>query len=98
MALIKKNKYNNVHHFKGPYLLHPEGGMMNINGALDGGVLISHVEFKKAQCRPVEFKKCSCRPVEVKKCSCRPVEFKEWSCPMSLRPNIPHVALSILGV
>ena len=39
--------------------------------ALDGGgVLILHVDFKKAQCRPVKFKKCSCRPVEFKKCSC----------------------------
>ena len=63
-----------------------------------GGVLILHVEFKKAQCRPVEFKKCSCRPVEFKKCSCRTVEFKKCSCPMSLRPKIPCVALSILGV
>ena len=71
-----------------------------LNGALDGegGVLILHVEFKKAQCRPVEFKKCSCRPVEFKKCSCRTVEFKKCSCPMSLKPKIPHVALSILGV
>ena len=67
-------------------------------GALDGGVLSLHVKFKKPQCRPVEFKKCSCRPVEFKKCSCRPVEFKKCSCPMSLRPKIPHVALSILGV
>ena len=90
----------------------------NLIGALDGGVLILHVEFQKTQCRPVEFKKCSCRPVEFKKCSCRPVEFKKCSCrpvefkkcscrpveskkcscPMSLRPKIPHVALSILGV
>ena len=29
-------------------------------GALDGGVLILHVDFKKAHCRPVEFKKCPC--------------------------------------
>ena len=63
-----------------------------------GGVLILHVEFKKAQCCPVEFKNCSCRPIEFKKCSCRPVYFKKCPCPMSLRPKIPHVALSILGV
>ena len=77
-------------------------GKKKINiGALDGGgggVLSLHVEFKKPQCRPVEFKKCSCRPVEFKKSSYRPVEFKKSSSPMSLRPKIPHVALSILGV
>ena len=39
-------------------------------GALDGGVLILRVDFKKAHCHPVEFKKCSCRHVEFKKCSC----------------------------
>ena len=71
---------------------------IGILGALDGGVMILHVEFKKAQCRPVDFKKCSYRPVEFKKCSCRPVEFKKCSCPMLLKPKIPHVALSILGV
>ena len=35
--------------------------------ALDGGVLILHVDFKEAYCRPVEFKNWSCRPVEFKK-------------------------------
>ena len=37
---------------------------MAMMGALDGGGgAILHVDFKKAQCRPVEFKKYSCRPV-----------------------------------
>ena len=62
------------------------------------GVLMSHVDFKQYVCRPVEFKKCSCRPVEVKKLPCpMPLSF-HISCGMSLRPKIPHVALSILGV
>ena len=38
-------------------------------GALDEGVLILHVDFKKAHCRLVEFKKCSCRPIDFKKMS-----------------------------
>ena len=41
-----------------------------MTGALDGGVLILHVDFKKAYCRPVEFKNLPCRPVEFKKCPC----------------------------
>ena len=95
--------FNTQPHFPLPRGSHIRRGLLYTEriGALDGGgggVLILHVEFKKAQCRPVEFKKCSCRPVEFKKCSCRPVEFKKCPCPMSLRPKIPHVALSILGV
>ena len=60
---------------------------------------MSHVDFKKALCHPVKFKIWSCRPVE----------FKKHPCPMSLsllclklhvtyRPEMPHVALSILVV
>ena len=59
-------------------------------GALDGGGggPVLHVDFKKAQCRPVEFKKCPC-----------PMSLSLYiSCRMSLRPKMPHVALSILGV
>ena len=62
------------------------------------GVPMSHVDYKKRQCRPVEFKKLPCRPVEFKKQSCHPVEFKKWPCRMSLRPKKGRVALSILGV
>ena len=39
-------------------------------GALDGGVLILHVDFKKVYCHPVEFKNWLCHPVEFKKCPC----------------------------
>ena len=68
------------------------------SGGVDGGVPMSHVDYKKKQCPPVEFKKQPCRPVEFKKQSCRPVEFKKQSCRMSLRPKKGRVALSILRV
>ena len=35
-------------------------------GALDGGVLILHVDFKKAYCRPVEFKNWPCCPIDLR--------------------------------
>ena len=68
-------------------------------GALDrwGGVLMSHVDFKKHWPN-----------VALSTLSCRPVEFKQLLCPMSLSfkspcrmsqsPKKGHVAVSILGV
>ena len=43
-------------------------GPLTGGGGGGGGVLILHVDFKEAPCRPVEFNKCSCRPVKFKKC------------------------------
>ena len=59
-------------------------------GALDGGggVLILHVDFKKAHCRPVELKKCSCRPVDFKKMSMSHVAI--FLKPMSHVRDIPR--------
>ena len=73
------------------------GPKTSIRG-VDGGVLMSHVDYKKRQCPPVEFKKQPCRPVEFKKQFCHPVEFKKQPCRMSLRPKKGRVALSILVV
>ena len=67
-------------------------------GGVNGGVPMSHVDYKKRQCRPVECKKQPCRPVEFKKQSCRPVKFKKQPCRMSLRPKKGRVTVSILGV
>ena len=47
---------------------------------------MSHVDYKKWQCRPVDLKKVPCRPVDLKKVPCR----------MSLRPKKGRVAMSIL--
>ena len=52
-----------------------------------GGVPMSHVDYKKGQCRPVEYKKHHCRPVKFKKHPSRPVKFKKHPCPMSRRPQ-----------
>ena len=47
---------------------------------------------------PLKFKKCSSRPVEFEKCPCHMSLSFSISDRMSLRPKMPHVALSILGV
>ena len=52
-------------HFKNVLIVY-----IYLSGALEGGVLILHVNFKKAYCRPVKFKKFSCHPVKFKKCPC----------------------------
>ena len=62
------------------------------------GVPMSHVDYKKWQCRPVEFKETTCHPVDLKKTSCHYVGFRKVPCRMSLMPEKSHVAMSILGV
>ena len=57
---------------------------------------MSHVKFNKALCCPLNVKKCSRRPVEFEKC---PMSLPfSISDRVSLRPKMPHVALSVLGV
>ena len=57
-------------------------------GALEGGSPMSHDDFNKYVCCPVDFKKLPCL---------MSLSF-QISCHMPLRPKIPHVTLSILGV
>ena len=67
-------------------------------GGGEGGVPMSHVDYKKWQYRPVKFNKSSCRHVAFNKVPVSPVTVFLNPYHVSLKDRKCCVAVSILGV